>query len=123
MPGGAVDAHLRRRPQPRHRSGIDDRPTARGGHQRKLVLYAQPHAHNKDAVEGPANYLSPLVNHARAEGFVVMDYVKEYGKAAQEMIGWLTSGEVKGKKEVVEGFERFPEALLKLFNGEKVLKV
>jgi hypothetical protein len=29
---------------------------------------------NKEAVKGPANYLSLLVNRARMEGFVVMDY-------------------------------------------------
>jgi len=58
---------------------------------------------------------------------VVMDHTKEYGKAAQEIAGWLASGQVKSKEDVVEGLETFPETLLKLFNGENfgklVLKV
>ncbi|MNF02614.1 putative NADP-dependent oxidoreductase YfmJ [compost metagenome] len=61
------------------------------------------------------------------EGFVVMDYTKDYGKAAQEIAGWLASGQVKSKEDVVEGLETFPETLLKLFSGENfgklVLKV
>ena len=78
-------------------------------------------------VKGPANYLSLLVNRARMEGFVVMDHAKDYGKAAQEMAGWLAAGKVKSKEDVVEGLETFPETLLKLFSGENfgklVLKV
>ncbi|MEQ5024862.1 hypothetical protein ABN139_25720, partial [Klebsiella pneumoniae] len=82
---------------------------------------------NKEAVKGPANYLSLLVNRARMAGFVVMDHAKGYGKAALEMAGWLASGQVKNKEDEVEGLETFPETLLKLFSGENfgklVLKV
>ncbi|MCG8295064.1 MULTISPECIES: NADP-dependent oxidoreductase [Pseudomonas] len=94
---------------------------------RVVICGAISQYNNKEAVKGPANYLSLLVNRARMEGFVVMDYVKEYGKAAQEMAGWLANGKVKSKEDVVEGLETFPETLLKLFSGENfgklVLKV
>ena len=82
---------------------------------------------NKQAVKGPANYLSLLVNRARMEGFVVMDYVAQYGAAGQEIAGWLATGKLKSREDVVEGLETFPETLLKLFSGENfgklVLKV
>ncbi|MBF8731373.1 NADP-dependent oxidoreductase [Pseudomonas guariconensis] len=94
---------------------------------RVVICGAISQYNNKEAVKGPANYLSLLVNRARMEGFVVMDYAKEYGKAVQEIAGWLASGQVKSKEDVVEGLETFPEALLKLFSGENfgklVLKV
>ena len=94
---------------------------------RVVICGAISQYNNKEAVKGPANYLSLLVNRARMEGFVVMDHAKDYGKAAQEMAGWLASGKVKSKEDVVEGLETFPETLLKLFSGENfgklVLKV
>lgn len=94
---------------------------------RIVICGAISQYNNKEAVKGPANYLSLLVNRARMEGFVVMDYTKDYGKAALEIAGWLGSGQVKSKEDVVEGLETFPETLLKLFSGENfgklVLKV
>lgn len=94
---------------------------------RIVICGAISQYNNKEAVKGPANYLALLVNRARMEGFVVMDHAKDYGKAAQEMAGWLAAGKVKSKEDVVEGLETFPETLLKLFSGENfgklVLKV
>jgi len=94
---------------------------------RIVICGAISQYNNKEAVKGPANYLSLLVNRARMEGFVVFDHAKDYGKAAQEIAGWLATGKVKSKEDVVEGLETFPETLLKLFSGENfgklVLKV
>ncbi|WP_079226983.1 NADP-dependent oxidoreductase [Pseudomonas putida] len=94
---------------------------------RIVICGAISQYNNKEAVKGPANYLALLVNRARMEGFVVMDHAKDYGKAAQEVAGWLATGKVKSKEDVVDGLETFPETLLKLFSGENfgklVLKV
>lgn len=94
---------------------------------RIVICGAISQYNNKEAVKGPANYLALLVNRARMEGFIVFDHIKDYGKAAREMAGWLDSGEVKSREDVVEGLETFPETLLKLFSGENfgklVLKV
>ena len=58
---------------------------------------------------------------------MVFDYAPRYGEAAREMVGWLRDGRLKTREDIVEGFERFPEALLKLFSGvnfgKLVLKV
>ena len=68
-----------------------------------------------------------VVNRARMEGFVVMDYADRYAVAGQEMAGWLLKGQLKSKEHIVEGLESFPESLAKLFSGENhgklVLKV
>jgi NADPH-dependent curcumin reductase CurA len=61
------------------------------------------------------------------QGMVVFDYADRYGLAAQEMAGWMAEGKLKGREDIVEGLETFPETLLKLFSGENfgklVLKV
>ena len=94
---------------------------------RVIICGAISQYNNKEAVKGPANYLSLLVNRARMEGFVVMDYADRYAAAGQEMAGWLLKGQLKSKEHIVEGLENFPESLAKLFSGENhgklVLKV
>ena len=58
------------------------------------------------------------------EGFVVFDYASRYGEAARELGGWLRSGELKAREDIVDGgIEAFPDALLKLFAGENVGKL
>ncbi|MGD8327256.1 MAG: NADP-dependent oxidoreductase [Sphingomonadales bacterium] len=78
---------------------------------------------NKEAVKGPSNYLSLLVNRARMEGFVVFDHRANYQKAAREMAGWMAEGKLKAREHVVEGLETFPDRLLMLFRGENIGKL
>jgi NADPH-dependent curcumin reductase CurA len=94
---------------------------------RIVICGAISQYNNKENVKGPANYLSLLVNRARMEGFVVMDYASQFADAAKEMGGWMAAGKLKSKEDIVDGLETFPETLLKLFSGENfgklVLKV
>jgi len=79
------------------------------------------------AVKGPANYLSLLVNRARMEGMVVFDYQDRYPEAIREIAGWMREGSFRSREDIVEGLDRFPQALNMLFSGENfgklVLKV
>jgi hypothetical protein len=79
--------------------------------------------YNLDAFKGPSNYMSLLVNRARMQGFVVVDYMGRAAEAMSEMAGWIADGRLIAREDVVEGFERFPDALLKLFAGENVGKL
>ena len=90
---------------------------------RVIICGAISQYNNKEAVKGPANYLSLLVNRAKMEGFVVMDYADRYAAAGQEMAGWLTKGQLKSKEHIVEGLHTFPETLMKLFSGENFGKL
>jgi len=69
-------------------------------------------------VKGPSNYLSLLVNSATMTGFVVSNYYSRYAEGAVEMAGWLTSGKLISREDIVSGIENFPAALLRLFSGE-----
>jgi NADPH-dependent curcumin reductase CurA len=61
------------------------------------------------------------------EGFVVFNYAARYAEALREMAGWYSAGKLKSCEDIAEGFENFPETLLRLFSGEnfgkQVLKV
>ena len=75
------------------------------------------------AVQGPKNYLSLLVNRARMEGMVVFDYADRYPLAVRELAGYLQDGRMQSREDVVQGLQQFPQALLKLFNGENFGKL
>ena len=92
-------------------------------HARVVVCGAISQYNNTEAVKGPANYLSLLVHRARMEGMVVFDYTERFPEAIAEMAGYLASGRMKSREDVVVGIETFPEALLKLFRGENFGKL
>jgi len=94
---------------------------------RVVICGAISQYNNKEAVKGPSNYLSLLVNRARMEGMVVTDYVTRYPEAMRDMAEWLASGQLKSKEDIIEGLQTFPDTLMKLFTGgnfgKLVLKV
>jgi NADPH-dependent curcumin reductase len=92
-------------------------------HARVVICGAISQYNNTGAAVGPANYLSLLVNRARMEGMVVFDYAPRYRIAIAELAGHLKSGKLKSREDVVEGFDTFPDALLKLFRGENFGKL
>jgi NADPH-dependent curcumin reductase CurA len=94
---------------------------ARGA--RIVICGAISQYNNTTPVKGPSNYLSLLVNRASMTGMVVFDYADRYAVAAREMAGWMVEGKLKARSDVVEGFETFPETLLKLFKGENTGKL
>ena len=90
---------------------------------RIVICGAISQYNNTEPVKGPSNYLSLLVNRASMKGMVVFDYADRYALAAREMGGWLAEGKLKSREDVVQGFETFPETLLKLFRGENTGKL
>jgi NADPH-dependent curcumin reductase len=73
---------------------------------------------------GPANYMQLLVMRASMTGFVIFDYADRYPGAVAELAGWLRTGELQSREDVVEGdIRQFPEVLLKLFRGENTGKL
>ncbi|HEY0384238.1 MAG TPA: NADP-dependent oxidoreductase [Candidatus Elarobacter sp.] len=74
-------------------------------------------------VKGPSNYMMLLVTRSRMEGFVVFDYADRYPEGARQLAQWLKEGRLKSREHIVQGFETFPDTLLKLFAGENVGKL
>nr|WP_262914345.1 NADP-dependent oxidoreductase [Tenacibaculum aquimarinum] len=96
-------------------------------HARVVICGAISQYNNKAKVNGPSNYLSLLVTRSTMQGMVVMDYAKDYAKAAQEMGMWMAQGKLKSKEDIYNGIENFYETYQRLFTGDKkgklVLKV
>lgn len=90
----------------------------------RIVICGAISQYNTTApVKGPANYLSLLVNRARMEGIIVFDYADRYPIAAAEMAKWMQEGTFKSREDIVFGLEKFPQALLMLFEGKNFGKL
>jgi hypothetical protein len=77
-----------------------------------------------EAVQGPKNYLSLLVNRARMEGMVVFDYAARYPQAIAELAGYLKDGRLKSREDVATGgVDAFPATLNRLFSGDNFGKL
>ena len=92
-------------------------------HARVVICGAISQYNATEAIKGPSNYLSLLVNRATMQGMVVLDYAKDYGKAALEMGGWMMAGKLKSREDIYEGIENFYETFERLFTGEKMGKL
>ena len=92
-------------------------------HARIVICGAISQYNNKMSVKGPSNYLSLLVNRATMQGMVVFDYAKRYSEAARDMGAWLAEGKLKGKEDIYEGIENFPQTFQRLFSGDKLGKL
>jgi hypothetical protein len=63
-----------------------------------------------------------IVARAKAQGFLVTDYMPRFGEGLAEMSGWLREGKLKYREDIVEGFENLPKAFIGLFHGENTGK-
>jgi NADPH-dependent curcumin reductase CurA len=96
------------------------RNLARGA---RVVLCGAISQYNEGGQHGPRNYMALLIRRARMEGFVVFDYASRYPEAAQEIAGWISSGQLVTREHIVDGLETFPESLLMLYRGENTGKL
>jgi len=84
----------------------------------RIVLCGLISQYNAAApVPGPANFGSLLVNRARLEGFIVLDYLSRAQEAFADLGRWYAEGRIKYREEIVAGLEHAPAALNKLFTG------
>lgn len=77
---------------------------------------------NSGPMQGPKNYFNLIGQRARMEGFLVLDYVRQFNAAIAEMQQWLKEGQLINRVHVVNGFENLPKAMIGMFNGENTGK-
>jgi NADPH-dependent curcumin reductase CurA len=75
-----------------------------------------------DLPVGPRNLSSLIINRAKMEGFLVLDYLDRTDEAIQELSKWLTEGKIKHREDVQEGIENCPTTLNRLFTGQNIGK-
>jgi len=63
-----------------------------------------------------------IIARAKAQGFLITDYMARFGEGLAELSGWLREGKLKYREDIVEGFENLPKAFIGLFHGENIGK-
>ena len=65
---------------------------------------------------------------AKIQGFIVLDYIKQWSKAKKDLARWVAEGKIRYHKEDIrDGLENAPSALVDLFrgknNGKLIVKI
>ena len=71
---------------------------------------------------GPSGYPNLIMKNARMEGLLGRDYAPRFSEALPVLQGWLRSGELKSKEDVVDGLEQAPQTLARMFEGRNIGK-
>ena len=66
---------------------------------------------------GPRNLSVLISQRGRMEGFIILDFLPRAGEAIAQLATWVMGGQLKYKVDVLDGLDRAPEALRKLFDG------
>lgn len=87
-------------------------------------------AHYNDKTLPPGPNRLPLLLSAvlqkriRVEGLIILDhYGTRFDAFSWDMRGWMASGKIKSREDVVDGLENAPEALIGLLEGRNFGKV
>ncbi len=72
---------------------------------------------------GPRNLGKLIVQRARMQGFIVLDYLDRFPQATAELAAWVAAGDLRYRVDTVDGLERAPAALERLFTGANTGKV
>ncbi|CAM4215349.1 NADP-dependent oxidoreductase [Gillisia limnaea] len=67
---------------------------------------------------GPRHEGTLIKKSVLMQGFTIMDYVKDFGPAINQLSTWLKDGKLTYSETIVEGFENIPQAFLDLFEGK-----
>ena len=72
---------------------------------------------------GPRNMWQILAKCARIEGFLIREYFADFPNSVPVMAGWVKSGKIRFREDIVDGLENAPKAFLKLFDGSNTGKL
>jgi NADPH-dependent curcumin reductase CurA len=76
-----------------------------------------------DNVTGPSMYLRLAERQSSMEGFAFFHFPESIGPAMAELSQWIADGSLRFDEEILEGIERYPEALQYMFHGGNIGKL
>ncbi|MBN1653251.1 MAG: NADP-dependent oxidoreductase [Deltaproteobacteria bacterium] len=66
---------------------------------------------------GLTNYMNLIIQRAKMQGFIILDYANRFQEASDELLDWVKEGKIKYQIDLAEGLENAPETLQRLFSG------
>jgi NADPH-dependent curcumin reductase CurA len=90
----------------------------------RVVLCGDISTYDTDTSAPPLQNLRYLMGkRARMEGFNTLDHWDEYEAAVTQLGEWVDDGKLVARVDVLDGLDRAPEALVRLFSGEHLGKL
>lgn len=66
---------------------------------------------------GPRNLMNLVIQRARMEGFIIIDYFARFPEGVAKLWEWVRSGAIAHQEDVQQGLENAPKTLQRLFTG------
>jgi NADPH-dependent curcumin reductase CurA len=92
-------------------------------HARVTICGAISQYDDMDNVTGPSMYLRLAERQSCMEGFAYFHFADRIPAAMEELSRWVTEGSISLNETVLDGIERFPEALEVMFTGGNLGKL
>jgi NADPH-dependent curcumin reductase CurA len=90
----------------------------------RIVLCGMIAQYNELAPPPGPRYLGNLlIQRARIEGFIVLDYAARYPEAFAHLGRWMAEGRLRYRVDVVDGLDQAPSAVNRLFEGTNTGKL
>ncbi|KAK4098727.1 NAD(P)-binding protein [Parathielavia hyrcaniae] len=91
----------------------------------RFVMCGGISQYNAETKSGPTrNFFNIISQRIKMQGFIVFDYVDEYGPALKQLAQWLGEGKIKRKETIVRGgVAAAEEAFQQLFRGGNIGKL
>ena len=70
----------------------------------------------------PKQFRNIIMRRARVQGFLITDYATRFAEGIDQLATWVRSGDIRYHVDIVEGIERAPEGLNRIFSGANVGK-
>jgi NADPH-dependent curcumin reductase CurA len=90
----------------------------------RVVLCGDISTYDVDGAPPPLHNLRYVMGkRARMEGFNTLDHWDQYERAAAQLAEWVRDGRIRHREHVLDGLDRAPEALVRLFAGDHLGKL
>lgn len=90
----------------------------------RVVLCGDIATYDNDDAPPPLHNLRYLMGkRARMEGFNTLDHWDQYETAVAQLAEWLAARKIVARIDMLDGLDRAPEALVRLFSGEHLGKL
>ena len=72
---------------------------------------------------GPRPERHLLVKRAKMQGFLTTDFHSRFDEAVADLSGWVRSGKIRFREQMLDGIEHAPGSIQKLYTGENTGKL
>lgn len=88
----------------------------------RVICCGQISQYNAD-VYGVKNLFNVVIKRLTMSGFIISDWISEWGQATLELTELYKKGKLLSKETVIHGHENIPKAFIGLFKGDNIGKM